>query len=65
MEAITIITAMLAGWAIRKKSAEIHKIRKTNQAHRRTLRRIARQASCWKQVQAVSGDYAEAVKCCG
>ena len=65
MEAITIITALLAGWAIRKKSVEIHKIRKTNQAHRRTLRRIARQASCWEQVQAVSGDYAEAVKCCG
>lgn len=65
MEMITIITALLAGWAIRKKSAEIHKIRKTNQAHRRTLRRNKRQASCWKQVQAVSGDYTEAVKCCG
>ena len=65
METITNITALLAGWAIRKKSAEILKIRKTNQAHRRTLRRIARQASCWEQVQAVSGDYAEAVKCCG
>ena len=65
MNTVIIITALLAGWAIRKKSAEIHKIRKTNQAHRRTLRRIARQASCWEQVQAVSGDYAEAVKCCG
>ena len=62
MEMITIITALLAGWAIRKKSAEIHKIRKTNQAHRRTLRKIARQASCWSQVQAVSGDYTEAVR---
>lgn len=65
MEAITIITALLAGWAVRKKAAEIHKIRKTNQAHRRTLRRNKRQASCWAQVQAVSGDYAEGVKCCG
>ena len=65
MEAITIITALLAGWAVRKKAADILRIRKTNQAHRRTLRRIARQASCWKQVQAVSGDYTEAVKCCG
>ena len=65
MQAITIIIALLAGWAIRKKSAEIHKIRRTNQAHRRTLRRNKRQASCWEQVQAVSGDYAEAVKCCG
>ena len=65
MEAITIITALLAGWAVRKKAAEILRIRRTNQAHRRTLRRIARQASCWEQVQAVSGDYAEAVKCCG
>ena len=65
MEAITIITALLAGWAVRKKAAEIHKIRKTNQAHRRTLRRNKRQASCWEQVQAVSGDYTEAVKCCG
>lgn len=63
MEAITIITALLAGWAVRKKAAEIHKIRKTNQAHRRTLRKIARQASCWSQVQAVSGDYTEAVRC--
>ena len=61
MEAITIITALLAGWAVRKKAAEILKIRKTNQAHRRTLRRIARQASCWEQVQAVSGDYAVGV----
>lgn len=65
METLTIITALLAGWAIRKKSAEIHKIRRTNQAHRRTLRKSARQASCWAQVQAVSGDYTEAVKCCG
>ena len=45
MEAITIITALLAGWAVRKKAAEILKIRKINQAHRRTLRKIARQAS--------------------
>lgn len=64
MEAITIITAMLAGWAIRKKAAEIHKIRKTNQAHRRTLRRNKRQERCWAQVQAVSGDYTEAAICC-
>lgn len=62
MEMLAIIIALLAGWAIRKKSAEIHKIRKTNQAHRRTLRRNKRQASCWKQVQAVSGDYTEAVR---
>lgn len=65
MEMIAIITALLAGWAIRKKAAEILKIRKTNQAHRRTLRRNKRQASCWEQVQAASGDYTEAVKCCG
>lgn len=60
-----IIIALLAGWAIRKKSAEIYKIRKTNQAHRRTLRKIERQERCWAQVQAVSRDYTEAVKCCG
>lgn len=65
MNTVIILTALLAGWAVRKKAAEILKIRKTNQAHRRTLHKIARQASCWKQVQAVSGDYAEAVKCCG
>lgn len=64
MEAITIITALLAGWAVRKKAADILKIRKTNQAHRRTLRRNKRQASCWDQVQAVSGDYTEATLCC-
>ena len=62
MQAITIITALLAGWAVRKKAAEILKIRKINQAHRRTLRKIARQASCWSQVQAVSGDYTGAVR---
>lgn len=64
MEAITIITALLAGWAVRKKAAEILKIRKTNQAHRRTLHRNKRQASCWEQVQAVSGDYAEGAVIC-
>lgn len=64
MEAITIITALLAGWAVRKKAADILRIRKTNQAHRRTLRRNKRQASCWEQVQAVSGDYTEAAICC-
>lgn len=65
MNTVIILTALLAGWAVRKKAAEILKIRKINQSHRRTLRRIARQASCWEQVQAVSGDYTEAVKCCG
>ena len=65
MNTVIILTAFLAGWAVRKKAAEILRIRKTNQAHRKTLRRIARQASCWEQVQAVSGDYAEGVKCCG
>lgn len=65
MNTVIILTALLAGWAVRKKAAEILRIRKTNQAHRKTLRRIARQASCWEQVQAVSGDYAEGVKCCG
>lgn len=64
MQAITIITALLAGWAVRKKAADILRIRKTNQAHRRTLRRNKRQASCWEQVQAVSGDYTEAAICC-
>lgn len=64
MQTITIITAMLAGWAVRKKAAKILRIRKTNQAHRRTLRRNRRQASCWEQVQAVSGDYAEGAVIC-
>ena len=62
MEMLAIIIALLAGWAVRKKAADILRIRKTNQAHRRTLRKIARQASCWSQVQAVSGDYTEAVR---
>lgn len=65
MNTVIILTALLAGWAVRKKAAEILRIRRTNQAHRRTLRRNKRQASCWEQVQAVSGDYAEGVKCCG
>lgn len=64
MEAITIITALLAGWAVRKKAAEILKIRKINQAHRRTLRRNKRQSSCWEQVRAVSGDYVEGAVIC-
>lgn len=65
MNTVIILTALLSGWAVRKKAADILRIRRTNQAHRRTLRRNRRQASCWEQVQAVSGDYAEAVKCCG
>ena len=64
MNTVIILIALLAGWAVRKKAAEILKIRKTNQSHRRTLRKIARQASCWEQVQAVSGDYAEGAVIC-
>ena len=64
MNTVIILTALLAGWAVRKKAADILRIRKTNQSHRRTLRKIARQASCWEQVQAVSGDYTEAAICC-
>lgn len=59
MEMIAIITAVLAGWAVRKKAAEIYKIRRTNQAHRRTLRQIARRERCWASVMKVSGDYGE------
>ena len=64
MNTVIILTALLAGWAVRKKAAEIHKIRKTNQSHRRTLRRNKRQASCWEQVQAVSSDYVEGAVIC-
>lgn len=63
MEVVTIITALLAGWAVRKKAAEIYKIRKTNQAHRRTLRKIARRERCWASVMKVSGDYGDAMRC--
>lgn len=63
MEIVATLAAVLAGWAIRKKAAEILRIRKTNQAHRRTLRALARGEKSWKQIRAVGDDYAEAVIC--
>lgn len=50
MYAVIILSSMLVGWAIRRKSAEILKIRKTNQARRSRRRKAARNEKCWRQI---------------
>lgn len=50
MYAIIAVTSLLAGWAIRRKSAEILKIRKTNQALRNRRRKAALSEKSWRQI---------------
>ena len=50
MYAMIAISSLLAGWAIRRKSAEILKIRKANQARRSRRRKAARNEKCWRQI---------------
>lgn len=50
MYAIIAVTSLLVGWAIRRKAAEILKIRKTNQARRSRRRKAARNEKCWRQI---------------
>lgn len=50
MYAIIVVTSLLAGWAVRRKAAEILKIRKTNQARRSRRQEAARNEKCWRQI---------------
>lgn len=50
MYAIIVVTSLLAGWAIRRKSAEILKIRKRNQARRDRRYRAAISEKSWRQI---------------
>ena len=50
MDVVIILSSMLVGWAIRRKSAEILKIRKTNQARRSRRQKAARNEKCWRQI---------------
>lgn len=53
MELIVITAAVLAGWAIRRKSAEVLKIRKRNQARRDRRYRAALSEKSWRQIMAI------------
>lgn len=66
MEFIAIMTAVIAGWGIRKKASEINRIRKQNRRRRAARKRQNRhRAKTWEQVNTIYNDYAEAVTCCG
>lgn len=53
MEPIVITAAVLAGWAIRRKSAEVLKIRRANQAKRSRRYRAAMSEKSWRQIMAI------------
>ena len=53
MQVLIIGGAVLFGWAVRKKSAEVLKIRKANQARRDRLRQAAMSEKSWRQVMEV------------
>ena len=53
MEPIFIIAALLTGWAIRRKSAEVLKIRRANQAKRSRRYRTALSEKSWRQILAI------------
>lgn len=55
MQVLIISGAVLFGWAVRKKSAEVLKIRKANQARRNRLRQAAMREKSWRQVMEVGG----------
>ena len=53
MDPIVIPAAVLAGWAVRRKSAEVLKIRKRNQARRDRRYRAALSEKSWRQIMAI------------
>lgn len=64
MEFILIALAMLAGWGIRKKAADIYRIRSQNRLERAMRKQqAAHRAVSWKQAQAIRDDYTEAMRC--
>jgi hypothetical protein len=58
-----ILIAVIAGWFIRKKAADVLKIRRTNQQHRRTLRQINQRTKSWASIAKVSNDYLDGIVC--
>lgn len=53
MQVLIIAGAVLFGWAVRKKSAEVLKIRKANQARRDRRWQAAMREKSWRQVMEV------------
>lgn len=65
MEAITIITALLAGWVWRRKAHDILDIRHENAAKREAKMLMeAHRPATWRQIDAIRDDYTEATLCC-
>lgn len=50
MYAVIILISMLAGWAVRRKAADVLKIRRANQARRSRRQKAARNEKCWRQI---------------
>lgn len=50
MYAVIVVTSLLAGWAVRRKAAEILKIRRQNQAQRNRRYQAARAEKSWRQI---------------
>ena len=65
MQAITIIIAVLAGWAWRRKAHDILDIRHENAAKREAKRLMeAHRPATWRQIDAIRDDYVGASVCC-
>lgn len=65
MQAITIITALLAGWAWRRKAHDILDIRHENAAKREAKKLMeAHRPATWNQIDAIRNDYVEGSVIC-
>lgn len=60
MSMVVILTALLTGWAIRKKAEEVWRIRRVNNQHRKTLgkereehRKELHREESWRQLRAI------------
>ena len=65
MEVVTIITALLAGWAWRRKAHDILDIRHENAAKREAKKLMeAHRHATWNQIDAIRNDYVEGSVIC-
>ena len=65
MQAITIIIAVLAGWAWRRKAHDILDIRHENAAKREAKKLMeAHRPATWNQIDAIRNDYVEGSVIC-
>lgn len=65
MEVVTIITAVLAGWAWRRKAHDILDIRHENAAKREAKKLMeAHRPATWNQIDAIRNDYVEGSVIC-